>query len=42
MDLSAGGSNELDCYSDFTISISLTKKGLANVEKVVDATFKYI
>ena len=42
MELSAGGDHELDCISDFTISITLTKKGLANVDKVVDAAFKYI
>ena len=42
MELSAGGDHELDCFSDFTICITLTKKGLANVDKVVDATFKYI
>ena len=42
MELSAGGDHELDCISDFTVSITLTKKGLANVDKVVDATFKYI
>lgn len=42
MDLSAGGDHELDCISDFTINITLTKKGLANTEKVVDAVFKYI
>lgn len=42
MDLSAGGDHELDCLSDFTITITLTKKGLANTDKVLDATFKYI
>jgi len=42
MELSAGGSHELDCFSDFSVSITLTKKGLANYEKVLDAIFKYI
>ena len=42
MDLCADGDHELDCYSDFTITITLTKKGLANTEKVLDAVFKYI
>ena len=42
MDLCAGGDHELDCLSDFTITITLTKKGLANTDKVIDATFKYI
>lgn len=42
MDLSAGGDHELECFSDFTVCITLTKKGLANVEKVVDAVFKYV
>ena len=42
MELSAGGSHELDCFSDFSVPITLTKKGLANYEKVLDAVFKYI
>ena len=42
MDLCAGGDHELDCISDFTITITLTKKGLANTDKVIDAVFKYI
>ena len=42
MDLSAGGDGELECMSDFNVSITLTKKGLANTEKVADAVFKYI
>ena len=42
MDLSAGGDHELDCMSDFTVTITLTKKGLANTDKVIDAVFKYI
>lgn len=42
MELCAGGDHELDCLSDFCVTITLTKKGLANHEKVVDAVFKYI
>ena len=42
MTLSAGGDDELDCMSDFNVSITLTKKGLANTEKVADVVFKYI
>ena len=42
MELFAGGYEELDCMSDFTITITLTKKGLKDVEKVIDAVFKYI
>lgn len=42
MDLCAGGDHELDCLSDFTITVTLTKKGLANKDKVIDAVFKYI
>ena len=42
MSLSAGGYDELDCYSDFTVTITLTKKGLENYEKVIDAVFVYI
>ena len=39
MDLSAGGDGELDCISDFSVTITLTKKGLANTETVVDVVF---
>ena len=42
MDLSAGGSDFLDCMSDFEVNVTLTKKGLANTDKVVDAIFTYI
>ena len=42
MDLATDDGHKLDCFSDFTITITLTKKGLANVDKVVDAVFKYI
>ena len=42
MELSAGGDDELNCMSDFNVCITLTKKGLANTEKVADAAFKYI
>jgi len=42
MDLCAGGDHELDCLSDFTLTVTLTKKGLANTDKVIDACFKYI
>lgn len=42
MELCAGGDFELNCISDFTVQITLTKKGLANYEKVVDAVFRYM
>jgi len=42
MDLSAGGSHELEYFSDFTVSMTLTKKGLANIDKIVNAVFKYV
>ena len=42
MELSAGGDDELDCMSDFSITVTLTKKGLANTDKVINAVFKYI
>lgn len=29
-ELSAGGDSELDCLSDFNVTVTLTKKGLAN------------
>ena len=42
MSLSASGDHELDCISDFSVVITLTKKGLANTDKVINAVFKYI
>ena len=42
MSLSASGDHELDCMSDFSVVITLTKKGLANTDKVINAVFKYI
>ena len=42
MELGSGGYNELDCMSNFYVNITLTKKGLANTDKVVNAVFKYI
>ena len=42
MSLSAEGDHELDCLTDFSIKISLTKKGLANTDKVIDAVFTYL
>lgn len=39
--LSAGDDHEMGCFSDFYISIDLTKKGLENYEKVAHAAFKY-
>ena len=42
MSLSAGADHELELFSDFSITITLTKKGLANYQKVMAAVFKYI
>ena len=42
MSLSSSGSTELDCISDFSVTVTLTKKGLANTDKVMNAIFKYI
>lgn len=41
MGLTAGGSHELDCFSDFTVQVQLTKKGLENYEHVAETIFKY-
>ncbi len=41
MSLSAGVDHEMGVFSDFEIKIWLTKKGLANYEKVIQAVFKY-
>jgi insulysin len=41
MSLSAGEDHEMGVFSDFTVKIGLTKKGLANYEKVIQAVFKY-
>lgn len=40
-ELSAGGDHELWSFSNFYVDISLTKKGLANYEQVVEAVFQY-
>ena len=40
-EISAGGDHELWCYSTFYLDISLTKKGLAQYEKVIEAIFSY-
>ena len=42
MELCAGGDHELDCFSDFTITITLTKLGLENTDKVYNAVFTYL
>lgn len=41
MDLYSSGESHVKAYSDLSISISLTKKGLENYEKVIEAVFKY-
>ena len=41
MSLSASEDHEMGVFSDFTVKIGLTKKGLANYEKVIQAVFKY-
>lgn len=40
-ELGAGGDHELWSYSSFMVDISLTKKGLENYEKVLEAVFEY-
>jgi insulysin len=40
-ELGAGGDHELWSFSNFYVDISLTKKGLENYEKVVEAVFEY-
>lgn len=42
MDVSTYGDHLNDCVTNFNTTITLTKKGLANYEKVLDAVFKYI
>lgn len=41
LSLTCGGSSRLECESYLYISIELTKKGLANYEKVIEAVFHY-
>jgi insulysin len=41
MELSAGGSDNVDLFHDFDITIKLTKKGLENLEKVAAIVFQY-
>ena len=42
MELCCDREHEINCISKLEVSITLTKKGLANYEKVIDAVFKYI
>jgi len=39
--VSTGSSDRLETESCFNLSIELTKKGLANYEKVLEAVFQY-
>jgi insulysin len=39
--LTAYEDHEMGVFSDFTVKIGLTKKGLANYEKVIKSVFKY-
>jgi insulysin len=41
LELSAGGDHELWTISTFRLEIVLTKKGLENYEKVIEACFQY-
>jgi insulysin len=41
LELSAGGDHEMHAYSSFSIEVTLTKKGLAEQERVVEAVFQY-
>jgi insulysin len=40
-ELSAGGDHELWSFSNFYVDIFLTKKGMDNYDKVVEAVFEY-
>ena len=42
MELCCDREHEINCISKLEVSITLTKKGLVNYEKVIDAVFKYI
>ena len=39
--ISTSADSELGLFSDFTCTISLTGKGVANVDQVLQAVFKY-
>ena len=41
LELTAGADHELHSFSTFFVEITLTKKGLENYERVVEATFQY-
>jgi len=41
MALSSGSDHEMSVFSSFTVDITLTKKGLENVNDVIAAVFKY-
>ena len=42
LELSAGPDHELYGYSSMEVEVKLTKKGLDNYEKVIEATFQYL
>lgn len=41
LELSAGGDHELWAYSSFEVTVTLTKKGLQEYERVIAAVFQY-
>lgn len=41
MSLSAYADHEMGVFSDFVVSVTLTKKGLENYEYVAQSIFKY-
>ena len=41
-ELSSGPENEMKSFSEFSLKIKLTKKGLDNIKQIVHFVFKYI
>lgn len=40
--LSAGGADSFDCYSEFEVSVSLTDKGVQNINEVIRYVLYFI
>lgn len=40
--LSAGGTDNYECYSEFEVTVQLTEKGLTKINEIVGYVFYYI
>ena len=42
LELSSGCDDTMNCFSEFEINITLSKKGLEQYEKVIEAVYQYM